>query len=92
MQRANILKIAVVIAVVAVFSVLCFMLWQLNRSFEQSGARLSVISWGICCEGYKEAASIPKSDHLGTAGNNNAGERETRRKAQKEHINSFERR
>ncbi|HHT86818.1 MAG TPA: hypothetical protein GXZ61_04000 [Clostridiales bacterium] len=40
MQRANILKIAVVIAVVAVFSVLCFMLWQLNRSFEpQSGAR-----------------------------------------------------
>jgi hypothetical protein len=41
----------------------------------------------------KKQPSIPKSDHLGTAGNNNAGERETRRKGAKRNIlDSFERR
>ncbi|NLB62142.1 MAG: hypothetical protein GX802_07005 [Clostridiales bacterium] len=32
---------------------------------------------------------IPISDHLGTAGNNNAGERETRRKGNRKNITDY---
>lgn len=48
MQRVNLVKIALLIGIVIALSVLCLMLWQMNKSFEpQSGARFISILRGL---------------------------------------------
>ncbi|NLB62143.1 MAG: hypothetical protein GX802_07010 [Clostridiales bacterium] len=47
MHKVNFIKITLLIGIVVALSVLCLMLWQMNRSFEpQSGARFISIFGG----------------------------------------------